>query len=346
MRAVGICLVILLVGVGMAGYWAYSLWEESLLPAVSQPMDPVLVWVAPGTSTMDVGRMLHSQELIRADWAFGLLSRQLELDGKLQAGWYWVSPDMSPEQIMRRMVRGEVATEWFVVPEGFTADMTVEALADQGLGDLEAFQRAIADASPIRGWLPEGYDAKAACPEFNLPYSALEGYLFPDTYEIPYGSTEEDIIRRMLSGFQAIWTEERLALAEERGLTIHEVVTLASIVEREAVAASERPIIASVFTNRLDIGMSLGACATILYVQGRRDGPVLYVDQEVDSPYNTYMYDALPPGPIANPGLASIDAVLNPEETDYLYFVSRGDGTHVFAQTYSEHQRNVATYQQ
>ncbi|MFO8060786.1 MAG: endolytic transglycosylase MltG [Bacillota bacterium] len=344
MRAAIICLAVLLAGAVLVGYWAYSLWGEAILPADPGIEEATLVWVAPGTSTADVGRMLESQGLIRASWAFALLSRQLELDGRLQAGWYRVSPGMSPEEIMRIMADGTVATEWFVVQEGLTAEMTVAALVEQGMGDAEEFERVLADVSAAREWLPDDYEAGLVCPNFGLPHSALEGYLFPDTYEIPYGAGEEEIIGRMLDRFQSVWTEERLARAEELGLSVHEVVTLASIVERETAAEEERPLVASVFLNRLEEGMNLGACSTILYVQNRRDGPVLYEDQEVDSPYNTYMYGSLPPGPIASPGLASIDAVLHPEETDYLYFCSKGDGTHAFARTLAEHEQNRVKY--
>jgi UPF0755 protein len=176
----------------------------------------------------------------------------------------------------------------------------------------------------------------------------LEGYLFPTTYRFTRAVTAEEVVRTMVAQFRSVFGERRRALATELGLTPREVVTLASIIEKETGSAPERPLIGSVFWNRLNRGMALGSDPTIIYalkLQNRYDGNLRRVDLEMDSPYNSYRYAGLPPSPIASPGEAAIDAVLEPAESDYLYFVSKNDGTHHFSRTYREHQAAVREYQ-
>lgn len=339
--AVVLLLVVLL---AVAAFWAYNEWEQALIPVSAEAVDSVMVEIPAGAGSGQVADLLEDRGLIRRSWAFRMLTRLRELDGEIRAGWYRLGPDMAPEEILDMLVRGEVATERFTVVEGLTVEMTVASLAGQGMGDAEVFESLVADPLLVQEWLPEGYGAGIMCTTFELPASPMEGYLFPDTYEVQYGACEEQIIERMIDRFRSIWNEDRLQRADELGLSIHEVVTLASIVERETVLSDEREIVASVFMNRLGIAMKLDACSTVLYVHGRRDGEVLTEDTEAESPYNTYRSPSLPPGPIAAPSLDSIDAVLHPAETDYLYFVSRGDGSHAFARTYSEHRANIRRY--
>lgn len=173
----------------------------------------------------------------------------------------------------------------------------------------------------------------------DIPVASLEGYLFPDTYYFTYGQSEEEIIRQMVSRFVDVVYPAVEGKIGRWGLGLHEIVTLASIVEREVMADSERPLVASVYLNRLKINMPLQADPTVRYVMTEDRSRVLYRDLEIDSPYNTYRNNGLPPGPIASPGLASIMAVLEPAETDYLFFVAKGDGTHQFSRTFSEHVR-------
>lgn len=339
---VGLLLIVLVLAA--AAYWAYGQWEQALTAVTAGAVDSVLVEIPAGTSSGQVADLLEDRGLIRSSWAFRMLSRLRELDAELQAGWYRLSPEMTPEEILEVLVRGEVATVRFTVVEGLTVGMITASLVSQGMGDEDVFSSLVMDASLVQEWLPEGYAAGVMCPEFELPASPLEGYLFPDTYDIRYPATEQQIIEMMIGRFRSIWSGERLERAEQLGLSVHEIVTLASIVEREAVLSEERELVASVFMNRLEIGMKLDACSTVLYVHGRRDGVVRTEDTEVESPYNTYRSPSLPPGPIATPSLASIDAVLYPAETDYLYFVSRGDGSHAFSRTYAEHLANVRRY--
>src|SRR5690606_4796977 len=197
----------------------------------------------------------------------------------------------------------------------------------------EELRRAVDAAAESWPYLPEGVALQ----------EPLEGYLFPDTYVFTRTTTEKHLIAGMLDGFQRALEralgDEGLQRAEDLGLTVHEVVTMASIIEREAQVAAERPLIAAVYHNRLRIGMKLDADPTVLYALGRTDGRLLYEDLEVDSPYNTYRNPGLPPGPIASPGEAAIRAALHPADVDYLFFVAKGDGSgeHLFARTYEEH---------
>ena len=176
----------------------------------------------------------------------------------------------------------------------------------------------------------------------------LEGYLFPDTYTLPRQATAADLVARMVNRFRKAATPELLQQASARGLDVRELVTLASLVEKETAKADERPIVAGVYTNRLKIGMGLQCDPTVIYalmLAGRYDGNIRKGDLQIDSPYNTYRYAGLPPGPIAAPGEASLHAAANPADVPYLYFVSRNDGSHVFSTTLDEHNRNVNEFQ-
>jgi len=221
------------------------------------------------------------------------------------------------------------------IPEGYTVTQIEEILAEKGIVDRTRFREALKSE------------------DFSLPYLSpaprdprhLEGFLFPATYEFPAGLAEKEIIGLMLQRFDAVLTPELQRRSQAMGLSVREVVTLASLVEREARLDEERPIIAAVFLNRLRRGMRLESCATIQYILGKQKEKLTYRDLQIPSPYNTYLHDGLPPGPIANPGLASIKAVLYPAEVDYLYFVARGDGSHYFSRTLGEHQTAARRYQ-
>ena len=247
---------------------------------------------------------------------------------------------------MAALQHGRPPTVTVTIPEGRRAEEIAEILHQAGLVDPQEFLALVRSGEGFAFAFLEDRPPEAS--------PSLEGYLFPDTYQIPRDSDARAIITLLLSTFDARFTEEMRARAHEQGLTVHEVVTLASIVEREAVLPEERPLIASVFRNRLARGMKLDADPTVQYAMGYDEAQktwwrtLLVEDYQFDSPYNTYRRVGLPPGPICNPGLASIEAVLSPEDTDYLYFVANtvaGDGSHVFARTFEEHQRNIARYQ-
>ena len=274
---------------------------------------------------------LESQGLVRDARVAGWWARWKGLAGSMQVGEYAISPASSVEEILRQIARGQVVTYEVAIPEGLTAAEIGERVAEAGLADAEAFAAAVADP-----------DLAAA---LGLPAPHLEGYLFPETYRMPRGLAAEAVARLMVEHFLEAWAELE-PLASERGLSMHELVTLASIVEKETGAAHERPLIASVFHNRLDRGMRLESDPTTIYGIPDFDGNLRRVHLEDESnPYNTYRIAGLPPGPIASPGLASLRAVVEPADSDYLFFVSRNDGTHVFSRTYREHARRVDEYQ-
>ncbi len=314
--------------------------QEDIDAPASDDSTPVIFTVQPGETAATIATRLERQGLIRDAELFRLLLRYYGVDEELEAGEYQLRPNMTMDEIIARLQHGRFKAALVVIPEGWRAEEIAWLLEEKGIVDSDEFMRLVREGA---------YDY-----EFlrDRPYgSSLEGYLFPDTYRVPPRFNAADFIDLMLKTFDARFTPQMRQAAAAKGWTIHEVVTLASIVEREAVVASERPIIAGVFINRLEAGMKLDADPTVQYALGYQgEGmwwktPLLLEDLEIDSPYNTYLNAGLPPGPICNPGLASIQAVLEPAETDYLYFVAVGDGSHVFARTLEEHNRNRAKYQ-
>ncbi|MBI4302363.1 MAG: endolytic transglycosylase MltG [Chloroflexi bacterium] len=297
--------------------------------------------VQPGENATTIGKNLKKEGLIRSDGLFGLLVRYYGVDGHLESGYYQLSRDMTATQIIRRLGEGLVKPTTVTIVEGLRAEEIAEAL--RPFFDPQDFLKAFSEA-------PSSYDFLKDKPGG----SSLEGYLFPDTYRLPFPAKATSFLGLMLQNFGARVTPDLRQKAEARGLSLHEVVTLASIVEREAVLPQERRLIAGVFLNRWRQGLPLAADPTVQYAlamdsasraqYGYWKVELTEEDLAVDSPYNTYMHDGLPPGPIANPGLAAIEAVLEPETTDYLYFVAKKDGSHAFARTWEEHQANVSMY--
>jgi UPF0755 protein len=255
-------------------------------------------------------------------------------DPPLLAGEYRFDRPASTAEVLARIAAGDVATHPLTVVEGLTLEETAAAIAAAGFGDPTRLLQAMADPGPIRDLDPEAVD--------------LEGYLFPETYAFARGATEQEIVSTMVATFRRRF-EERLPGAPTPPTTpVRELVTLASIVEKETALDAERPLVAGVFANRLARGIALGADPTIIFAlkKARRwDGDVRRADLALDSPYNTYLRAGLPPGPICSPGLASLRAAAAPATTPYLYFVSRNDGSHVFAETLQEHNRNVERWQ-
>lgn len=315
----------LLVGVGMGV--AYQVYI-GLQPAAASG-DEQVFQVKKGSSLRQVADDLQKAGLVRSARVMLLAARFQKKGNRLYAGNYLLSPAMSPMDILEKIIAGDVATVRVTIPEGFTVRQIAETLADKGLVDKARFIALC--TKPTLRW-------KLRLP---IPKVGLEGYLFPDTYDIPVGATEEQIIDRMLARFEELmpkWYRKDMPLG------LHETVTLASMVEREARRPQERARIAGVYINRLKHKppMKLQCDATVLYAIGGHKSRVLYRDLEVDSPYNTYKYPGLPPGPIANPGLACLKAAANPEKHDFLYYVARADGSHIFSRTMKEHLQSVA----
>lgn len=323
MRAVRVLAILLLLGAAGAGYVIYSL---------NQPYagfaNQVFIDFPKGTPTERIAEKLRDAGVIRSKWQF-LAARLLHRGRTLQAGEYRFDKPASVLDVYERLARGDVFFYVLVVPEGRNMfDIGAEA---ERLGTFPAhsFVEAAGDPSLIR-------DLDPLAP-------SLEGYLFPDTYRLTRNTTPEGLCRMMTAKFREVWR----SLKTDAG--IHKTVTLASMVEREGKLGPERPLIASVFQNRLRIGMKLDCDPTTIYaalLDGHYRGSIYKSDLEDASPYNTYRNNGLPPGPIANPGLASIEAVLHPAETDYLYFVVRPDGSggHAFSENLTAHAVAVHRY--
>ncbi len=295
------------------------------------------VRIPQGTSTAGIARILEDQGIVKNAQVFRFYVRFREMDGKLQAGDYQLYKNMHPGDVLARLQEGRVYRDQirFTVPEGLRVEQVASRLAEAGLGEEEIFLSLLASPQEFN------YDFLEKIPE-GLEYP-LEGYLAPDTYFVYKDASEKEILKTLLQTFASYYTEEARLKMAELGLTLHEVVTLASIVERETRAAEERPVVAAVFLNRIKKNMLLQSCATVQYALGEVKPVLLYADLEIQSPYNTYMYSGLPPGPIASPGKASFEAVLNPADVDYLFFVYRDDGTgrHYFAKDLRGHNENI-----
>lgn len=318
--------------------------NRSSLEAVSADADaaPVAFEVAAGETADDVATKLQNVGLIRSASAFKMLLQYYGIDTQIEAGRYQLSPAMHSEEIAQALRHATGNETVLVTLEGWRLEQAAEAV-ELGFGDGAGFQQAAGGTStPLPAWI--------GAPVGTV---GLEGFLFPNTYRLDPKATGADVAAAMLAEFETRFDETRRQRAQEVGLTPYQVVTIASIVEREAVVAEERPIIAAAFLNRIAQGMRLEADPTVQYALGYQSDtgrwwkvPLLAVDvTDTVSPYNTYLSDGLPPGPICSPGLASIDAVLWPANVDYLYFVAKGDGSHAFAATFEEHLANVAKYQ-
>ncbi|MBM7854042.1 UPF0755 protein [Desulfohalotomaculum tongense] len=314
------------------------LYYDALLSPVAEDRQPPVIIEIPGNSTSrTVAEMLEKKGLIKSAWAFCLYSRYKGWDGKIQAGEYQLSAAMSTPEILGAITRGSQVFYSFTVPEGYTVEQIAQLLQDKGLVNKEEFLRL------CREGIDRHYPFLKNHPGTNY---LLEGYLFPDTYKITKQSTEKDIIYMMLERFNAELEKLNFAQkAEKLNLSVHQAVTIAAMIEKEAIFDKERPIISGVIQNRLKKGMPLQIDATVLYALGEHREVVLYKDLEVESAYNTYRVAALPPGPIACPGSASLKAAVEPEKNSYLYYVAKPDGTHAFSRTLAEHNRNIAKYQ-
>ncbi len=301
---------------------------------------PLLFVVEPGEPLAHVAQRLTRADLIRGGerlgaHAFVWLARATGRERGAKHGEYDLSAALSPQRILDRLVEGRVKTYELVLPEGLRLDEIAARIQAAGIARAPALERRARDGRFARS--------------LGVPADSLEGYLAPETYRFGRKTPEDVALRRMVLEFFAKWTEadhERLARS---GFTLHQVVTLASVVEKETGSPAERPRIAGVFRNRLRIGMRLQSDPTVIYglvvTRGGFDGNLRRVDLEADTAYNTYTRAGLPPGPIASAGMSSIRAVLEPEASRDLYFVSRNDGTHVFAATLRDHVANVNRYQ-
>jgi UPF0755 protein len=289
--------------------------------------------VPPGSAVSAIGRRLADAGVVRDRWTFRYAVWRVGAKS-LKAGEYRFDRPMSAEEVARRIERGDVYLRQITFREGLSIRDMATMFEEQGFGPKQAFVDAASKPHLVRGLDPAAAD--------------LEGYLFPDTYALPRRATAETLVGMMVARFQKQVGRDLPQRASAAGMSVHETVTLASIIEKETGKAEERPLVAAVYANRLKIGMGLQCDPTVLYAlqrAGRDTRNLTREDLQYDSPYNTYRYAGLPPGPIASPGKASIDAALQPANVPYLYFVSRNDGSHAFATTLEEHNKNVFRWQ-
>jgi len=277
------------------------------------------------SGTASIAKRLKEGGVIRSARVFRYYAALTGQARLLKAGEYAFAPGISLRQVVGKLADGDVITHPFTIPEGFTAAQIAERLETADLVSKDAFLAVV--------------ENKAFAQSLDLPSDRLEGFLFPDTYRFTRGMTAEQIAKRMVENFRAKVTDEMVLAGQEQGLGFLELITLASIIEREVKADKEREVVASVFYNRLRKKKRLESCATVLYAQGRTSGALSLEDLQFKSPYNTYRHRGLPPGPIGNPGLPSIKAAAYPQETDYLFFVVRPDGTHVFSEDFEAHKK-------
>ena len=329
MKRGGIALLVLLVLAVAAGFALQ--WGLRLLSAPDPNASPQFFTVKRGAGLKQVAGALEAAGLVRDARAVEWYTRLKELDGKLQAGEYELSAAWPTRVIIDRLTTGRVRTYKVVLPEGIRASEIATRLAAAEVVDAQAFMALVEDP--------------AFTHSLGIEADRLEGYLFPETYRLPRGLDTARVIRILVSEFDQAWADVA-PLAAKRGMSQHEIVTLASIVEKETAAPEERPLIAAVFVNRLERGMRLETDPTVIYGIADFDGNLRRVHlRDASNPYNTYKIKALPPGPIANPGLDALRAVVQPAETEYLYFVSKNNGTHHFSKTYREHTNAVNEYQ-
>ena len=320
-----------------AAYWA---WQKIHQPHRAWSGDAAELIIKPGTSALRILALLEENGVIVDQrLARVYLVYKLE-DPPLLAGEYRFDEALNTPQALDKLIRGEVQTHPVTLIEGLTFQEAAEALAAAGFGRLDIFLAEVSDPSRISDLDPEA--------------SNLEGYLYPDTYHFARGTGEKEIVDTLVRTFRQRYEKEVAPLLADLPpdykpqLDLRSLVTLASIVEKETQLEEERPLVASVYSNRLRIGMGLYADPTIIYgkkLDGTWDGNLRRADLRAESPYNTYRVPGLPPSPICSPSLASLLAALAPAETDYFYFVSRNDGSHVFAQSKQEHDRNVYKWQ-
>ena len=319
--------VLLSLVVGGSWYW----WKNAIEPVTVNSQSSVTVKIPPGTAAQTVGQKLEKKGLIRSSlaWRVWLYTLKLqEQPDNLQAGTYRLSPTASLPEIGTKIIEGEVITTRFTIPEGWTQKQMAGYFEELGYFSATEFIQATRNFDRDQhSWLPD-----------SLPH--LEGFLYPDTYQIqPDRATPETIINLMLDRF----AEVALPLYESQNspYDFTEWVTLASIVEKETVVDEERSRIAGVFAERLERGMRLAADPTVEYglnIKQTEEQPLTLKQVNTPSPYNTYLNPGLPPTPIASPGKPALEAALNPPETDYLFFVARYDGTHIFSKTFADHQ--------
>jgi UPF0755 protein len=330
-RMVVVFLVIFAVAGAGAGVWLF----EGREPFQGYTGSEQFVDLLPGDGTPAIARKLVAAGIVRDRWTFRLALWQTGAARRLKAGEYRFDHPMRAADVVTMLARGEVYLRPVTFPEGLTVREMARIFESRGLGTADSFVEAARAGAPLVS-------------DIDPSARTLEGFLFPETYALSRHAGASELVRMMTARFHQVFTLELREAAAARGLTPREAVTLASLVEKETALPDERPVIAGVYLHRLRVRMALQCDPTVIYAleaRGQYQGDLTHENLQVNSPYNTYRFPGLPPGPIAAPSRSSLDAAAHAEPVDYLYFVSRNDGTHVFASTLAEHNRNVRKYQ-
>lgn len=314
-----ILLFLLLFSLGGAGLYFWS-----LTPINPNSRAHQVVIIPYGASLRQVGGLLEKRDLIRNKYLFELYAKISSKKMMIKAGRYRLDQGMAMPKIAKSLEQGTPEGLRVTIPEGFTANEIAELLAKRGLVNKEKFLMALKDPQIMKDVLGEYYQNEIT----------PEGYLFPDTYQLSINADEVEVLKVMMKQFVEVFKENFATVPAKK---VKEVVIMASLIEKEAKVAEERAVIAGVFYNRLQRRYPLQSCATVQYALGERKKSLTYKDVRIDSPYNTYKYRGLPPGPIANPGIASLTAAIHPKQVDYMYFVAKSNGEHVFSETYEQH---------
>jgi UPF0755 protein len=320
-----------LAGIAFTGRLAF---DRFVRPYKGYDASEQFVELVQGDGSQTMARKLTEAGVIRDRWAFRVAVWRRGAGRRLKAGEYRFDRPMTVEDVVDKIARGDVYQRSITFPEGLSIAEMSRLFESHGFGPAADFVAAARDASLIR--------------DLDRAAKDLEGYLFPETYLLARRAGPTELVQMMVRRFRQVLTDDMAASLRRQGRSLREAVTLASIVEKETASADERPTVAGVYRKRLEIGMPLQCDPTVIFALerlGRYHGNLTRENLQVDSPYNTYKYPGLPPGPIASPGRSSLEAAVSPREVDYLYFVSRNDGTHVFAATLDEHNRNVRKYQ-
>ena len=304
-----------------------------VVDAESDIEHPINVKIREGNSTAEIADKLAEKGVIKSKWKFRILARLRGYDDKLRPGSYTFTADMEDDEVFAKLLTGEKRLIKFTIPEGFGVKEIAERLQSLDLADKDEFLKAAVDFAP--------YDYMKKHKDVHY---AAEGFLFPDTYSVESDMELDEIMKLMAQNFDERLSSGLRKRAAEMNLSIYDLITLASLVEREVRFPEDRPIVAQVLLKRLKLNMPLQTDATLQYLMDTPKEDVSIEDTQIDSPYNTYQHMGLPPGPIANPGMASITAVLHPAETDYLYFVADRRGHNHYATTYEEHIKLVNQY--
>ena len=323
-------LLVAVVALGVAAYQTIRWAEGPVIPTEAHPPSKVVV-IPDGSTFQFVAALLEREGLIKSRSVFVLIGKSQSADRKVQAGEYELNPGMTPAEILSKLLNGEVLLHPLTIPEGLTITQIADVVSQQGLTDRAEFLRLAKD--------------RAFVASLGIKAETLEGYLYPDTYRFPRPIEAREVLVAMVEQLRQVVGPDLLARMQELKMTIHEVLTLASVIEKETGSGGERPEISAVFHNRLKKHIPLQSDPTVIYGLPAFDGNLHKKDLSSPSPYNTYRVQGLPPGPIANPGIQAIRATLYPSDSRSLYFVSRNDGTHQFSATLIEHNKAVEKYQ-